>query len=83
MSIGVVARMSLGQSQHMLSTWVGESCHGAVRSKTIQQCQLWLLIVYLVTVQTKSIVIRYIYTKKVIMFPLLNLFLVIRSKLIC
>jgi len=80
---GMVTRMILGQPHYMSSPYVEEPCHGAVRSKIAQQCQLWRQIMCLVTIEPKSTAIRYIYGNKVIVLPRLNLFLVIRSKLVC
>jgi len=56
----MVTQMSLGQPQDMPLLLVEEPCHGALRSKTEQQCQLWRQIVSLVTIELKSIALRYI-----------------------
>ena len=60
-----------------------ESYHGLVRSKTAQQCRLWRQSVLLITIETKDIAIKYIFTNIMIANPLTKPIFSDAFKLIC
>ena len=65
MLIEVMTRKSLSQPQDMPSTWVGEPCYDAVKSKN--RTTTLAMEADCVTIETKDIAIQYMHTKKVFM----------------